>query len=593
MQLEIIVQGEDEDEENEADAVPSFTPIEDESHENVLALTAGTPVAVAGALHSSAPDDHDIGPDPAATPRSSLDQDSNITLGDDEEITITQFPLPPSAHPASSRPSSGLLSPIDLSASIPPMTFITPEYGASDLHRDDLIDSGYAGGFFIPPTFRASPPRSPRRLSTLSILSSPFGSPTKRLLGEEHHPHAVSDFFSPAFSAIASQFEDAEETRTTYSDLDSRPPSAHGLSGEVDDGEEDEDAQESDLVESPVDDVASVDPLATVKARTLSPVDSPEHSRQPSVVIEGVSPAKDDTIHSFFDGYAQRQASDDSLLSSSDEYSAPPSSVATPSTQEPSGPGAHVFVQPRVWTPTADSDSFGSPLRSLFDERPPRVFSNPAKGKSPVRPDDPWAPTQISSRPPSQLSSRPPSQLLSRPPSQFSSRPPSQISSRPLSLQSSSSSLSPLPSPRPSLLPTEHEHAHEHDTPPEPQEFQEPQSKWERRASTKVPLAWRQSSTGSVGRSASVRQSSVARRRPPALTGLSPPSHDREWVRGPSPSPLRESMSAGASTAVEADGQQGLVSPKQSAPSSVPGSSKLKPLRLVGACGIVRTKLLI
>lgn len=566
VQVEIIVNDEDADEVDDPDMIPSFAPVEDETHENVPASTANTPVVVPGALHSSAPDNHDIGPDPAGTPRSSLDQDSNTTLGDDEEITITQFPLPPSSYPTSSRPSSGLLSPIDLSASVPPMTFISPEYGASDLHREDSIDSGYASGIFVPPTFHASPPRSPRRLSTLSILSSPFGSPTKRLLGEEHHPHAVADFFSPAFSAVASQFEDADETRTRYSDVDSRPPSAHGLGGEADEGEEDEDAPGSGPVESLAEEVAPVDPLATVKARTLSPVDSPEHSRRPSVIIEGVSPVKDDTIHSFFDGYVQRQASDDSQLSGSDEYSAPSSSVATPSTQEPSGAGVRVFAQPRVWTPSADSDSFGSPLRALFEERPPRVFSNPAKGKSPVRPDDPWAPTQLSPQP---------------------------------SSLRSSFSLSPLPSPQPSPLPTEPDHepprspvGHDdaHDGAPEPQERQ---AKWERRASTKVPLAWRQSSAGSVGRSSSVRQSGTARRRPPALTGLSPTSHEREWERGPSPSPLRTSVSAGASTAVEDEKQLELISPVQSAPSSVPGSSKLKPLRLVSADRFVRPTLLI
>lgn len=698
MQVEIIVDSEDED---ESKAIPSITPIEDESGGHVLDMTASTPLAAAGALHCGAPDDDDMDPDSAATPRPSRDYDWNTTLGDDEEITMTQFPLPPSSVPASSRRSSGLLSPIDLSASVPPMTFISPEHGASDLHRDHVIA--------VPPSFRASPPRSPRRLSTFSILSSPFGSPTKRLLGEEHHPYAVSDFFSPAFSAAASQFEDADETRVYYSDVDSRPSSAHGISGDVDEDEEDgdvqqaawslaeedvqaaslmqedmpselpvrvvenkqvdlaaapgekdlqeshvianpveEDAQESDL---PAEEDAPVDPLATVKARTLSPVDSP--SRRPSVVIEAVSPAKDDTIHNFFDRYA----SDD--LSSSEDYSAPPSGVATPSTQDPVGPAARVFA-PRVWTPTADSD-YGSPLRSLFDERPARVFSNPVKGKSPVRPDEEWAPTQLASwplsiqsswpsslqssrppsfqssqpslqsrppsvqsprppsvqsrppsvqssrplsqfsprptsqfspRPPSLQLSRPPTLQLSRPPSQLSSRPASplsshtsQLASRPQSLQSSFS-LSPLPSPQRSTLPFEHEHAHEHEITPESQEHE---TKWEERpASTKVPLAWRQSSTSSVGRSASVR-SCVARHRPPALTGLSPILHDREWERGPSSSPLRESVSAEAFTAVEADRE----APIKSVPSSVPGSSRLKPLRLVSACGLVRAMLLI
>lgn len=87
----------------------------------------------------------------------------------------------------------------------------------------------------------------------------------------------------------------------------------------------------------------------------------------------------------------QRHSPDDSHLSSSDESSALPSSF----TQGSSSPGARNFVQPRVWTPAAASDSFSSPVRSLFDERTPRIFSRPVKGRSPVRPDDPWASTQL------------------------------------------------------------------------------------------------------------------------------------------------------------------------------------------------------
>ncbi|KAH9928093.1 uncharacterized protein B0H18DRAFT_1001360 [Fomitopsis serialis] len=355
------------------------------------------------------------------------------------------------------------------------MAFLSPERGGSDLQREDSIDSGFAEGCFVPATFLTSPPRSPRRMSTFSILSSPFGSPTKRmrLVGEEHHhTPGLADFFSPAFSAGASQFEDADESRVQYSDVDSRPPSAEGEQARV--------RSSGSPVERPTrtaSDCEGEHALARGLARA---------ARRPSVVIEGVSPVRNDGFHDFFDRYVLGQPSEDSHISS-DEYSVAPSTVSTvptPSSLETPGSGSHVFTAPpRIWTPGADSD-YASPLPSPFEDRPPRVFSNPAKGKS-----------------------------------------------------------------------------------------LEPQAKWERRASTRVPLAWRQSSSsGSLSRASSLRQSRVGRPRPPALTGLNATSHDR------APSTLKESVSA-EGTHVSEGADVLHISPEHSAP-SVPGSSRLKPLRL-------------
>ncbi|KZT69829.1 hypothetical protein DAEQUDRAFT_765150 [Daedalea quercina L-15889] len=505
------------------------------------AVPPSLPVAVAKAsttafdgIHPSAYDDHETSSDPAITPRSSVVQGSDSSVGDEEEITITQFSLPAPRSP-STRTSSDLLSPIDLSGTASLLGSVSRECSASDLLREDSIDSGFAEGCFAPRTFLTSPPRSPRRISTLSILSSPFGSPTKRmrLAGEEHyHGHGVAEFFSPAFSAGASQFDDAEESGAQYSDVDSRPPSAEG-----------ENAQESPSAEG--SDV-SVDPLATVKVHTISTTDSPEQARRPSVVIEGVSPIGDDTLqiyNGYILGHGQDCGSDESHMWS-DESSVPSSSVPTPAPEVEVG--GRVFSAPlRIWTLSAESDT-ASPLRSPFEEHPPRVFSNPAKGKAPVRPASPWSEVSPELSP---LPSPEPSPFAS---SQVSPEPPPQPSSL----------LSSEPSPQPPFLSDPEAH--------------ERQVKWERRASTKVPLAWRQSSIpgGSLSRGSSPRQG-AARPRPPALTGLGPTSHDRD-SRAPSPSPLRASVSAEGTPATEV---QQEISPVQSA-QSVPGSSRLKPLRL-------------
>ncbi|TBU65267.1 hypothetical protein BD310DRAFT_1060 [Dichomitus squalens] len=112
--------------------------------------------------------------------------------------------------------SSGLLSPIDLTgarrisfASIP---------GA--LEREESFDSGYAE-FSGPEPMRRSPPRSPRRLSTLSILSSPFGSPSARM-AQAGAGAGVSGLFSPRFGAFTNSLtRDAHDGESGHSRNDS------------------------------------------------------------------------------------------------------------------------------------------------------------------------------------------------------------------------------------------------------------------------------------------------------------------------------------------------------------------------------------
>ena len=93
--------------------------------------------------------------------------------------------------------SSGLLSPIDFTASFFPRHSILSQH-------DSSFDSGYADG---PEPMRMSPPRTPRRMSTLSVLSLPFGSPSARGIfggpanGTFDAP-PTSALFSPRFGAF-------------------------------------------------------------------------------------------------------------------------------------------------------------------------------------------------------------------------------------------------------------------------------------------------------------------------------------------------------------------------------------------------------
>lgn len=111
-----------------------------------------------------------------------------------------QTPRHTSSHSRDSA-SSGLLSPIEISGA----RRISFASIGSSVERESSFDSGYAEG---PEPLHRSPPRSPRRFSTLSILSSPFGSPSARVLGgagyngfEPVIPSA-SAFFSPRFGSF-------------------------------------------------------------------------------------------------------------------------------------------------------------------------------------------------------------------------------------------------------------------------------------------------------------------------------------------------------------------------------------------------------
>ena len=74
-------------------------------------------------------------------------------------------------------------------------------------HREDSIDSGYADNWIGPSPFALSPPKPSisRRYSTLSLLSSPFGSPV-RALSPKFGPSSGSAWpSSPLFSPVTSK----------------------------------------------------------------------------------------------------------------------------------------------------------------------------------------------------------------------------------------------------------------------------------------------------------------------------------------------------------------------------------------------------
>lgn len=96
-------------------------------------------------------------------------------------------------HDNAHRRSLGLLSPVDISG--PPIPFPAEGIYDGSLHREDSIDSGYADNWG-PTPFALSPPRPAYRHSSMfDLLSSPFGSPSSRILMHSAHN-------SPQLSAV-------------------------------------------------------------------------------------------------------------------------------------------------------------------------------------------------------------------------------------------------------------------------------------------------------------------------------------------------------------------------------------------------------
>lgn len=119
---------------------------------------------------------------------------------------------------------TSLLSPISISLA-PPATSRLLQFEAC--HREDSIDSGYAENE-PGPTHTTPPLPSPRRLSnvsTLSLLSSPFGSASSRVLSPTFGPSSsaawpASTLFS-AGSELHAETATEEAIADPFDDLDS------------------------------------------------------------------------------------------------------------------------------------------------------------------------------------------------------------------------------------------------------------------------------------------------------------------------------------------------------------------------------------
>ncbi|TCD68469.1 hypothetical protein EIP91_010755 [Steccherinum ochraceum] len=130
---------------------------------------------------------------------------SGRNVGD--ETATTQSPI--KRESTIRRDEDGLLSPIEIKLAAPRTSAL--ESLEPMCHREDSIDSGYADNWTGPTPLAISPPRSERRFSTLSILSSPFGTPSSRVLSPTFVPAASSSWpTSTLFSAKSSVADEAE-----------------------------------------------------------------------------------------------------------------------------------------------------------------------------------------------------------------------------------------------------------------------------------------------------------------------------------------------------------------------------------------------
>ncbi|KAI0340033.1 hypothetical protein BDW22DRAFT_432515 [Trametopsis cervina] len=157
-----------------------------------------------------------------------IKEPADQSLASEDSASATGGHIPDEAAPSVSyssltkRGSGDLLSPIEVKLGV---GFLGQLEGT--LHREDSIDSGYADGWTGPSPLSLSPPRpqNARRYSTLSLLSSPFGSPA-RALSPQFTPSAgsawpTSPLFSPVRSKAGSRPSSLHLSQASNDDLDS------------------------------------------------------------------------------------------------------------------------------------------------------------------------------------------------------------------------------------------------------------------------------------------------------------------------------------------------------------------------------------
>ncbi|KAI0374638.1 hypothetical protein BV20DRAFT_1048686 [Pilatotrama ljubarskyi] len=318
------------------------------------------------------------------SPRSSSPSGDTAVLEDEETTVrlrraiIPEFPLPPARVPSPRRgsASSGLLSPIEITPA-PPISL--PRHAT--VSREESFDSGYADG---PVPLCLSPPRSPHRMSTLSILSSPFGSPSARVLRFDPAAAPAAALFSPRFGTFPPLSRQDQET-------------AEHAPGELRHHRGDSVAS-LDLSEESVSDfLATAERVIDVFYTGVAPssVQSTTMSQQ-STIPEGSSlfravhspvypPVPDDTLRPGEPSFAE----DDTMTSLYDQYYTPTTHTVPlqpPPVQEGS-PTTLVGSRTSILEPSREAgpSSYRSPSPCLSSSR--RASSHPMSPRSsPQRP---------------------------------------------------------------------------------------------------------------------------------------------------------------------------------------------------------------
>ncbi|KAH9848863.1 hypothetical protein C2E23DRAFT_410496 [Lenzites betulinus] len=309
----------------------------------------------------------------------------SITSPDDEETTvrfrralIPEFPAPPTSLPSPRRDStsSGLLSPIEIAPS-PPINL--PRHAT--VSREESFDSGYADG---PVQLPRSPPRRENRMSTLSILSSPFGSPSTRMRRyEQMAGPGAATLFSPRFGTFPTHSEQEQEDTNGFT--------RHGRGSSVDtlDSISDVAPRFGEQPEpSPTDVFVSEVPAFTSPRSPTRHSSIPEgsflfrtaHSPVYAPIDEGTlrpgEPAfgEDDTMTSLYDQYYTPTIHTQPLLLTSAAHEASPTTLAgsiSPTAAPPSEAGpssrpqsSHLLSGPS--SPSRSVSGYHHPQQSSF-----------------------------------------------------------------------------------------------------------------------------------------------------------------------------------------------------------------------------------
>ncbi|OBZ69317.1 hypothetical protein A0H81_10963 [Grifola frondosa] len=314
-------------------------------------------------------------------------EDDLSTSIDTSDPEVSQSPLASIHSPSHSHPS-GLLSPIELAPS-PPLCLPTEHY----IDRDDSIDSGYADGWTGPTPLKRTPPR---RLSTLSLLSSPFGTPSSRVLSahfgnfDPSAPPAAA-VFSPTFAAFQpiTPRTTRDESGSSHAKSESKSEIGFKLSSPI--IEASESAFSTKTLKEASTDVFGGTGYKPSPAGSLAytlPVASPEgdlvfqDSSSPTLRVGIISAADNtDAVNTLYDGYYSPVSTDPAIHAVEASTARPDHHPELPDSQSHSSPTL-VLTPLRVFSPSDASlrDSLvikTSPAasQSVLQDRTPRVFS--------------------------------------------------------------------------------------------------------------------------------------------------------------------------------------------------------------------------